>query len=500
MSNDEFDVIVIGAGPAGLTTAYCLVADTDLRVLILEGDGKYVGGISRTVKHKGYRFDIGGHRFFSKSEEINAMWDRMLPDGFLERPRKSRIFYNGLFFDYPLNAIQALRNLGLVTSLRCVLSYLWARAFPVKTPVHFRHWVTNQFGERLFEIFFKTYTEKVWGMSCDEISADWASQRIKGLSLTAAVIDGLRRSFKLPAAKDVAHKSKTLIGSFKYPRLGPGMMWEAAAKTITENGGTLKMGATATSLSAEDGKWSVQSRLEDGSEETWTCSHVVCSAPMRDVVGAIDPQPESVATAKRLKYRDFITVVLILDRPPPFDDNWIYIHDPSVNVGRIQNFASWSPELLGNENTGCLGLEYFCFENDALWNSPDSDLVALARKELSKIGLCKDANLIEGVVVRQPKAYPVYDADYQSVVDTVRTEFSDRYKGFHFVGRNGMHKYNNQDHAMMTGILTAENIAAGHDKHDIWTVNADAEYQEEVSNDRARALASLRQTPEPGGQ
>jgi protoporphyrinogen oxidase len=495
MSIRDFDVIVVGAGPAGLTAAHCLVSGSDLRVLVLESDPEYVGGISRTVRHNGFRFDIGGHRFFSKSGEINAMWRQMLPEGFVRRPRKSRIYYNGRFFDYPLNAIQALKNLGLLTSTHCLLSYLRARLFPVKPATNFRQWVTNQFGARLFEIFFKTYTEKVWGMSCEDISADWAAQRIKGLDLKSAVIDGLRRSIRLPQSQNTATRAKTLIESFMYPRLGPGMMWEAAAASIVRDGATLKMGATVTALAHEDGGWRITTGEADGIERHWTCREVVCSAPMRETVRAVSPRPTAVEAAERLRYRDFLTVVLIFDRPAPFDDNWIYVHDPSVNVGRIQNFASWSPDLLADNTKGCLGLEFFCFENDELWGSADPDLVALAQSELHKIGLCRDARLVDSVVVRQPKAYPVYDAEYQDVVETIRTEFSRRYPGFHFVGRNGMHKYNNQDHAMMTGILTAENIIAGRRRFDVWEVNSDAEYQEEISGDRSEALSSLRRTP-----
>ena len=500
MTEEQYDVIVIGAGPAGLTTAYQLASKSTLRVLVLESDPEYVGGISRTVAYNGFRFDIGGHRFFSKSEEINTLWHEILPDGFIERPRKSRIFYGDRFYDYPLNATQALANLGPWTSAKCVLSYLRAKMFPIRNPRSFRDWVVNNFGERLFEIFFKTYTEKVWGMSCDEISANWAAQRIKGLSLTSAMTDALRRSFRLNSAAGRETGVKTLIGSFKYPELGPGMMWDAAAEYVTNRGTVIEMGTTVTGLVREGDGWRVTAIGGQGGEVSWTARQVVSSAPLRDIVTSVSPLPRSAGAAEGLKYRDFLTVVLMFDEPAPFDDNWIYVHDPSVKVGRIQNFSSWSPKMVPDPGKSCLGLEYFCFEGDELWTMDDGDLVRLAERELASIGLCSGMQPVDGVVVRQPKAYPVYDEHYVEQVESVRSEFAEGYPGLHFVGRNGMHKYNNQDHAMMTGILTAENILAGQAVFDVWAVNSDAEYQEEIGEDRLSALSSLRRTPEPVGE
>lgn len=485
--------IVIGAGPAGLTAAHIL-AKNGREVLVLEQDETYVGGISRTASYKGFLFDIGGHRFFSKSKEIVDLWDELLPHDFIERPRLSRIFYREKFYAYPLKAFEALKNLGLFESARCMASFAFAKAFPVKEPRSFHQWVRNQFGERLFGIFFKTYTEKVWGMSCDDISADWAAQRIKGLSLGAAIIDGLRRSLKLRKSSSAA---KTLIESFRYPRRGPGMMWESAARKMQKLGGRLRMGCKVEQLAFDEasGIWSVTTRDSQGAVETHRARNVLSSAPLREVMNALTPTPLSLFNARALAYRDFLTVVLIGRPQEEFPDNWIYIHDPSVKVGRVQNFKSWSPEMIADDVSICLGLEYFCFEGDGLWNSADADLVALAKDEIEKIGLMKAEDVRDACVVRQAKAYPVYDDSYAANVQAIRLELAARYPGLHLVGRNGMHKYNNQDHAMMTGMLTALNIIAGRAVYDVWGVNEDAEYTEAGVSGAEQALASERLVP-----
>ncbi len=474
------ETIVIGAGPAGLTAAYEL-SKAGREVLVLEKDPTYVGGISRTVNYKNFLFDIGGHRFFSKSQTIVDLWNEILPDDFIERPRLSRIFYKNLFYSYPLRAFEALSNLGLWESARCMASFAHARLFPVRDPKTFHQWVRNQFGERLFSIFFKTYTEKVWGMSCDMISSDWAAQRIKGLSLGAAVLDGLQRSLGLHRSKnDGSSSAKSLIESFRYPRKGPGMMWDAATAKIRAAGGDVLMGRAAARLDFdESGKiWTVEAVRDDGSREIYRARHVVSSAPLRELMAAVKPTPLSLLHARALRYRDFLTVVLIGRSSKELPDNWVYIHDPAVQVGRVQNFRSWSPELIPDAVSTCLGLEYFCFENDGLWASSDADLVELAKREIGQIGLMKPEDVVDASVVRQPKAYPVYDETYAQNVRVIRDEIALRYPGLHLVGRNGMHKYNNQDHAMMTGLLTAANIMAGKTIHDIWSVNEDAEYCE----------------------
>jgi protoporphyrinogen oxidase len=496
------EVFIIGAGPAGLTASY-LLSKEGVSTTVVEADPMYVGGISRTVNYKGFLFDIGGHRFFSKSKEVVDLWKEILPQDFIERPRLSRIYYDGKYYSYPLKAFEALGNLGVVESALCVLSFAYKQAFPNEKPVTFHDWVANQFGERLFSIFFKTYTEKVWGMSCDEISADWAAQRIKGLDLWSAMANALRNSVASKGKKD-DHTAKeggeiikTLIESFQYPRKGPGMMWEAAAAKTRAAGGTIHMGTTLDKLSWDEdsGLWTITCRDVAGKTSTFTAKNVISSAPIRELVSAITPEPISKASAGSLRYRDFMTVSLIVDKPDLFPDNWIYIHEPSVKVGRIQNFRSWSPELVPDQKLSCLGLEYFCFEGDGLWTSSDEDLIALAKKELAQIGLAAEHEIKDGCVVRQKKAYPVYDEAYRFHVDTVREELEAKYPTLHLVGRNGMHKYNNQDHAMMTSMLTVRNILAGSKIYDVWNVNEDAEYHEAGASSEKEALKSERLVP-----
>jgi len=493
--NIDADVFVIGAGPAGLTTAYCLTKETP-SVIVIERDPVYVGGISRTVRHGDFLFDIGGHRFFSKAKEVVDLWHEILPDDFITRPRLSRIFYGGKFYSYPLNAFQALRNLGLFTSAACVLSYAYAKAFPSASPRSFHDWVRNRFGERLFQIFFKTYTEKVWGMSCDEISADWAAQRIKGLDLRVAVMNALKRSFRRRPAAAGGDTVKTLIETFQYPRRGPGMMWEAAAAKIAERGGRILMGRELVELAYDSAAkiWRVEVATADGKRESFTARHVVNSAPVRELVQKLTPRPISLLNARELRYRDFLTVALMINKPDVFADNWIYIHDPSVKVGRVQNFGSWSPEM-SPAGTTCLGLEYFCFEGDGLWTMSDEDLIVLAKQEIAKVGLVSAADVTDGCVVRQPKAYPVYDDAYRDHMAMIRLDLEQSYPTLHLIGRNGMHKYNNQDHAMMTAMLTARNILAGERIYDVWQVNEDAEYHEAGVGGAQAALASERLVP-----
>jgi protoporphyrinogen oxidase len=488
-------VICVGAGPAGLTAARHL-ALAGVKVTVLERDPVHVGGISRTEQYNGFRFDVGGHRFFSRSREIEALWQEILGDQLIERPRKSRIFYNGKLFNYPLSALDALSKLGMVESVRCGFSYARARTFPIRNPRSFEDWVVNQFGRRLYNIFFKTYTEKVWGMKCREISADWAAQRIKGLSLGKAVQQALTPGF----IKRRTATPKTLIESFRYPRLGPGQMWEACADQVREAGGVVLLGMNVERLSrAEDsGQWTVTARNGEGQEIAFEGDHVISSIALRDLADCFDPAPpEPVVTAAHsLRYRDFLTVALVVRDVDCFDDNWIYIHELDVKVGRIQNFKSWSPHLVPDPDLNCLGLEYFCFEGDGLWDSPDDALVRLADEELIQLGLVTAGHVIDGTVIRQPKAYPVYDDNYEERIALFRSWLKKERPGLHPVGRNGMHKYNNQDHAMMTALLTAENILAGKETWDVWQVNEDAEYHE-TGNDRTLAMKSERLVPQP---
>jgi protoporphyrinogen oxidase len=492
---ETIDTLIIGAGPAGLTTAYSL-AKAGHGVIVIEQDKHYVGGISRTVTYKGFLFDIGGHRFFSKSREVVALWDEILPDDFLVRPRLSRIYYAGKFYAYPLKAFEALRNLGLAQSMACLASYAYARAFPVRDPKTFHQWMRNEFGERLYAIFFKTYTEKVWGMDCNDISADWAAQRIKGLNLFKALADGLRRSLRLKPRGDGG--AKTLIESFRYPRRGPGMMWETAARKIKESGGSILMDRKFEKLSfdAERQIWTVDMVRGDGTREAIEARNIVSSAPIAELLAGLSPAPLTLLHARKLKYRDFLTVVLIGPAQRTWPDNWIYIHDPKVKAGRVQNFRSWSPEMIPDETSTCLGLEYFCCEDDSLWSMPDAALVALAKQEISQIGLMESEEVVDACVVRQKKAYPVYDETYLENVRMIRFELASRFPALHLVGRNGMHKYNNQDHAMMTGMLTAANILAGKPLYDVWAVNEDAEYGEAGFSGAKDALASTRLVPQ----
>jgi protoporphyrinogen oxidase len=479
MTNPNPSVVCIGAGPAGLTAAY-LLSKQGIAATVLEQDPVYVGGISRTARYKGFSFDIGGHRFFSKSAEVNALWSELLENDFLDRPRKSRIYYRSQLFDYPLKAFDALSKLGVIEAVRCVLSYLKVKVRPLPETKTFEQWVTNRFGRRLFEIFFKTYTEKVWGMKCSEISADWAAQRIKDFSLTKAIWHAIMPQ---TAARPGDKIIKTLINSFRYPRRGPGMLWEEAARRIEALGGQVVLGRRVVSLNwngAEAG-WTVVTRDESGSEHSVRCGHVISSMPMRELAKALGCAPSSaiMSAAQGLRYRDFLTVALVVKDRNIFDDNWIYIHEPGVKVGRIQNYKSWSPEMVPDADLNCYGLEYFCFEGDGVWAADDAALLRLASAELVKLGLADPSDIVDGSIVRQPKAYPVYDEGYQERVETIRQELETRYPTLHLVGRNGMHKYNNQDHAMMTAMLTVENIRLGRRAFDTWQVNQDAEYHEE---------------------
>jgi protoporphyrinogen oxidase len=476
--DDRRQVVIMGAGPAGLTAAYELMKH-DVPITVIEKDPSYVGGLARTVEHKGYRFDIGGHRFFSKNQEVEDLWTEILGPEMLTRDRLSRIYYRGRFFAYPLKAANALWNLGLVETIRCLASYARARIFPISNPRSFEDWVRNQFGWRLYSIFFKTYTEKVWGISTTELSADWAAQRIKSLDMWLVIKSALLPHRKPSHRDDVV---TTLIDSFRYPRLGPGQMWERVAAISRDKGRPVFFGRAVDKIKHDRGRVrSIVTRAASGETDEHDGTDFVSSIPIRQLIASLDPPPPEAVkkAANSLSYRDFISVALMIDRADVFPDNWIYIHDPSVRVGRIQNFKNWSPAMVPDQSKTCLGLEYFCFEGDGLWTSDDATLVALATKELAQLGVCTPDQVFDGVVVRQPKAYPVYDDSYQSHVDVVREYLRSQLSNLHLVGRNGMHKYNNQDHSMMTALLVARNIATG-SSFDPWKVNAEAVYHEDV--------------------
>ena len=475
------EVLILGAGPAGLTSAFVL-QETGIKTKVLEADPDYVGGISRTVNASGFKFDIGGHRFFTKSIVVQELWTRMLrQDRWIKDvPRMSRIYYRKKFFNYPLSATDALQKLGIFETILCMTSYFRFKIKPIKNPKSFQDWVTNQFGKRLFEIFFKSYTEKVWGMRCDEISADWASQRIKGLSLGEAALNslpGFIRKFK-----NKTELIRTLTDKFDYPIHGPGELWESVKNKLEENNSSVIMGQRVTKLTCSNSQiTSVETTNADGDLQIHFGTDVISSLPIRELLNALEPKPpeEILVAANSLHYRDFLTVVLIYDNPSIFLDNWIYIHEPSVKVGRIQNFKNWSPAMVPDDHLTSLGLEYFCFEGDQLWQMSDEDLIALGAQELNSIGLT-GLQPLKGFVVRCKKAYPIYDDQYKTYVKKIWEWVSSNITNLQFVGRNGMHMYNNQDHSMLTAYLAAQNVMG--ESHNLWNVNSSAEYHEETQS------------------
>ncbi len=470
-------IVIIGAGPAGLTAAYMLTK-RGVAPTILEAD-TVVGGISRTAMRDGWRFDIGGHRFFTKVKPVEELWFEILgPDDFLRRPRISRIQYRGKFYDYPIKPGNALRNLGFVEAVRCGFSYLWARVRPPKNQHTLEGYIVANYGRRLFNHFFKTYNEKVWGVPASEIAADWGAQRIKGMSLFAAVWEPIRA--KAFGGRDKKKQVTSLIEEFNYPKYGPGQMWEKCTELVGEKGADVVFNAPVTKVEHADGKAIAVTTTTEGVDHRHECTDVISSMPISQLLEAMDPPvpADVLQAAKDLRYRDFMTVALVVPEKFGFDDTWIYIHDPDVEVGRIQNFSSWSPYLVKDGRT-CLGLEFFVQEGDEMWTKSDEDLVEQGKRELEHLGLV-DPTLVEaGYVVRMPKAYPFYDWVYKANVQKLRDWLEANTPNVHPVGRNGMHRYNNQDHSMYTAMLTVENLFGA--SHDIWSVNVEEEYHEEVA-------------------
>jgi protoporphyrinogen oxidase/predicted dehydrogenase len=464
---ESIGTAILGGGPAGLTAAYTL-GRRGGRGVVFEADGT-VGGIAKTIEFNGYRFDLGGHRFFTKVQPVQQLWEEMLGEDFLIRPRLSRIYYDGKYFDYPLTAKDVVGRLGLWESSLCALSYLWAARHRKDDAHTFEEWVTTRFGRRLYEAFFRSYTEKVWGIPGSQIRSLWAAQRIKNFSLRRAIMTIL--GFR---SDDVA----TLIEEFRYPRLGPGQMWEAFAERALEDSIDVRLKQRCVRL-AHDGN-NVTSVVVQ--ENGGTCEHavdsVISSIPLSELILNLDPPaPPSVReAAKKLRYRDLVLVALMTTEADPFPDNWIYLHDPGTRAGRVQNYGSWSDAMVP-AGTSCLGVEYFCFEGDDIWNMADSDAVRLAKDELARIGLIDPSKVVDGVKVLVPKAYPMYDDAYEDAVATIRTYLS-RFENLQTCGRNGLHHYNNQDHSMWTAILATLNILDGA-SHDVWGVNTEADYLEE---------------------
>jgi protoporphyrinogen oxidase len=464
------EIVIIGAGPAGLTAAHQL-ARRGVAATVLEADD-VVGGIARTIERDGWRFDIGGHRFFTKVGAVERLWEEILPgDDFMTRPRLSRIYYRNRFFDYPLKVGNALRNLGPVESARCVASYMWARIRPPADQSSFEGWVVARFGWRLYRIFFKTYTEKVWGVPATSIRADWAAQRIRNLSLGKAIVNALRPR---RGQREIA----SLIDEFRYPKLGPGMMWERCRERVEAAGTKVLTEAGVVRVEHDAGRAHAVVAETGSSSTRFEADHVVSSMPINQLVEAMDPPPppDVLAAARRLRHRDFLTVALVVPERHAFPDNWIYVHDPEVRVGRVQNFGAWSPYMVRDGRT-CLGLEYFVAEGDELWAAADDELIRRATSDLARLRLVPDGSVEAGYVVRMPKAYPIYDDGYAGRVAIVRDWLTENVANVHPVGRNGMHRYNNQDHSMYTAMLTVENILDGAG-HDVWSVNVEEEYLE----------------------
>lgn len=472
--------IVIGGGPAGLTAAYELNKHGKKSITFEKADR--VGGISRTETYKGYRFDIGGHRFFTKVGEVDALWHEVMGDEFIQVPRLSRIYYKNKFFSYPLEPYNALANLGLINSTLIMWSYFKAKVRPNPIEENFEQWVSNRFGKRLYETFFKTYTEKVWGIPCTEIRADWAAQRIKGLSLKKAILNALFGS----------NDTKTLIKEFNYPRLGPGQMWEKVQQILDDNGSPVHLNTEVIEVERTDFKINSITIKQEGEIKKITGENFISSMPISLLLKKLNPAPpeEVLKAASSLKYRDFLIVSLIVNQPDLFPDNWIYIHSPEFKVGRIQNFKNWSPAMVPDPSKSCLGMEYFCSEGDELWEMSDTDLIELASQEITKLGLgVQPGDVEDGCVIRQYKAYPVYDGEYRKHLKVIE-KYIRKFENLQTVGRNGMHRYNNQDHSMLTALLAAKNILG--EKHNLWNVNVERSYHENFTNEE---WSKLKQKP-----
>ena len=467
--SDVAPVAVLGAGPAGLTAAYLLAA-RGVDGVVYEAD-PVVGGIARTVEHDGYRFDLGGHRFFTKLTPVQRFWEAMLGEDFLTRPRLSRIYFDGRYFEYPLRAKDVVARLGVRESVLCTLSYARARLTKRRGAEEtFEDWVETRFGRRLYDAFFGPYTEKVWGIPGSEIRAQWAAQRIRNFSLAKALLAilGLRRG-----------EDTTLIEQFRYPRLGPGQMWEEVRRRAEAGGVQVLVEHRVRGIRHAAGRVTSVVVEHGGTASDVTVDGVLSSLALSDLVLALEPAapPDVLAAARSLRYRDLCLVALVIDDAEPFPDNWIYLHDPGTRAGRVQNFGAWSPEMV-RPGTTCLGVEYFCFSGDELWSLTEEDAIRLATAELARIGLVDPAKVVDGARVRVPRAYPMYDGAYEPAVEVIRDHLS-CFANLQTFGRNGLHRYNNQDHSMWTAALATLNLLDDA-RHDLWSVNTDDSYLEDA--------------------
>ena len=519
--------VIIGGGPAGLTAAHELATRTDIQPMVFEQED-IVGGISRTINYRGNRIDIGGHRFFSKSDRVMKLWLDMLPpqasapgtvplalmgqteagdvdpervdDVMLIRPRKSRIYYARKFFDYPISLSgNTIGNLGLLRTGRIGLSYLMARVAPIRREESLQDFLVNRFGRELYETFFASYTEKVWGVPCQQISAQWGAQRIKGLSVSKAITSALTKPFRRPRGIGQKQSETSLIEQFLYPKFGPGQMWETFARKICEQGGSVSLGHRVSRILAESGRITgvVVRNQRTGEERTVKGDYFFSTMPIQTLIRSMEiDAPRSVRSiSDGLVYRDFITVGLLLSEMAIRDiassalkypsDNWIYIQEPDVRVGRLQIFNNWSPYMVADRRKVWLGLEYFCNEGDDLWRRPPQEMSQFAIRELAKIGMIDESKVLDWTVLHVPKAYPAYFGTYGRFEEL--RAWLDRFENLFLLGRNGMHRYNNQDHSMLTAMVAVDNLLVGRtDKTNIWEVNTEHNYHEEQQNGNGR--------------
>jgi protoporphyrinogen oxidase len=512
---DQKRAVIIGAGPAGLTAGYELLTRAGIKPIIIE-QGDWIGGISRTMNYKGNRIDIGGHRFFSKSDRVMNWWLEMIPlqtgeagepaagddRVMLTRTRKSRIYYLRRFFDYPISLSKdTLVKLGLWRVCKIGTSYVKSALMPGKREENLEQFFINRFGKELYNTFFKSYTEKVWGVPCDRISAEWGAQRIKGLSIWSALAHALRKAISGNQGGIRQKGTETsLIEQFLYPKHGPGQMWEEVARRIVEGGGEIHAGLRADRILTDGPRVRAveATRGASGAKETFEGDYFFSTAPVQDLMRCFDAPPPArvLEVSDGLVYRDFITVGLLVrsmrigeDSPlgrKLVSDNWIYIQEPDVALGRLQIFNNWSPFMVKDAANVWLGLEYFCNASDAIWNWSDERVAAFAKDELSKIGIIDAADVLDSTVLRVEKTYPAYFGTYDRF-DEIR-EYVDRYANLFLVGRNGMHRYNNQDHSMLTAMLAVDSIMAGRtDKANLWAVNTETDYHEERQEAAAAA-------------